>query len=267
MCSKLKSADIYCTARTATEDLNRLVREEVGERADNIGYHSMEVTDIDSIVELRNLVHAKHGTIDILINNAGQYFAPSEEPMEHMRQVEKTLATNYWGMKNVCKAFLPMLSPTARIVNLSSQLGHLSLIPGPELQTQLSDPGLTETQLDSLVLQYQDLCSPARNNYREAGWPQCAYTVSKVAVNAYTRILQTQLECEGMENVVVNSIQPGSRHSKISQESPLTATDAAKSVIAVALLAHPCQHPRGKFFWHDLQIINWDQGSLKGMWA
>ena len=164
MCSKLKSADIYCTARTATEDLNRLVREEVGERADNIGYHSMEVTDIDSIVELRNLVHAKHGTIDILINNAGQYFAPSEEPMEHMRQVEKTLATNYWGMKNVCKAFLPMLSPTARIVNLSSQLGHLSLIPGPELQTQLSDPGLTETQLDSLVLQYQDLASPARKN-------------------------------------------------------------------------------------------------------
>ena len=117
------------------------------------------------------------------------------------------------------------------------------------------------------MLQYQDLCTPARNNFREAGWPQCAYTVSKVAVNAYTRILQGQLECEGMESVVVNSIHPGSRHSKISQESPLTATDAAKSVIAVALLAHPCHHPRGKFFWHDLQIIEWDQGSLKGMWA
>ena len=267
LCSKLKSADIYCTARTATEELNQLMRGEVGERADNIGYHSMEVTDIDSIVELRNMVHAKHGTIDILINNAGQYFAPSEEPVEHMRQVEKTLATNYWGMKNVCKAFLPMLSPTARIVNLSSHLGHLSLIPGPELQRRLGDPDLTETELDSLVLQYQDHSTAFKNDFTEAGWPQCAYTVSKVAVNAYTRILQNQLECEGMESVVVNSIHPGSRHSKISQESPLTATDAAKSVIAVALLAHPCHHPRGKFFWHDLQIIQWDQGSLKGMWA
>ena len=129
LCSKLKSADIYCTARAATEELNQVVRKEVGERGQNISYHSMEVTDIDSIVEFRNMVHAKHGTIDILINNAGQYFAPSEEPVEHMRQVEKTLATNYWGMKNVCKAFLPMLSPTARIVNLSSQLGHCPELP------------------------------------------------------------------------------------------------------------------------------------------
>ena len=169
LCSKLKSADIYCTARAATEELNQVVREEVGERGENIGYHSMEVTDIDSIVEFRNMVHAKHGTIDILINNAGQYFAPSEEPVEHMRQVEKTLATNYWGMKNVCKAFLPMLSPTARIVNLSSHLGHLSLIPGPELQGRLGDPGLTETELDSLVLQYQDHCTAFREGVIQAG--------------------------------------------------------------------------------------------------
>ena len=265
--SKLKSADIYCTTRGATDQLNQVIKAEVGDKADMIGYHSMEVTNIDSIVEFRNMVHAKHGAVDILINNAGQYFAPSEEPVEHMRQVEKTLATNYWGMKNVCKAFLPMLSPAARVVNLSSQLGHLSLIPGPELQRQLGDPALTEPELDSLVLQYQECCSPHRNDFASAGWPACAYTVSKVAVNAYTRILQRQVECDGMERVVVNSIHPGSRHSKISQESPLTATDAAKSVIAVALLADPCDHPRGKFFWHDLQIIQWDQGSLKGMWA
>ena len=29
------------------------------------------------------------------------------------------------------------------------------------------------------------------------GWPRCAYTVSKVAVNAYTRILQKQLDLKG----------------------------------------------------------------------
>ena len=261
LCSKLKSADIYCTSRGATDELNQVLKADVGDKADMIGYHSMEVTNIDSIVEFRNMVHSKHGTIDILINNAGQYFAPSEEPVEHMRQVEKTLATNYWGMKNVCKAFLPMLSPAARLVNLSSHLGHLSLIPGSDLQRQLGDPALTEPELDSLVLQYQEHCTAFRNDFTEAGWPACAYTVSKVAVNAYTRILQAQLETEGMERVVVNSIHPGSRHSKISQESPLTASDAAKSVIAVALLADPCEHPRGKFFWHDLQIIEWDQGS------
>jgi len=265
--SKLKSANIYLTTRGETEELNEVLKNDVKEKADMVNYHSMEVTDIDSIVKFRNMVHAEHGVIDILINNAGQYFAPSEDPVEHMRQVEKTLATNYWGMKNVCKAFLPMLKPAARIVNLSSHLGHLSLIPGENLQRQLGDPSLTETQLDSLILQYQDHCSAFKNDYRDAGWPACAYSVSKVAVNAYTRILQNQLESEGMESVVVNAIHPGSRHSKISQESPLTPADAAKSVICVALLSDPCDHPRGKFIWHDLQIIQWDQGTLKGMWA
>jgi len=265
--SKLKSADIYLTTRGGSEELNKIIKEDVGNKADMVNYHSMEVTDIDSIVEFRNMVHAKHGKIDILINNAGQYFDPSGDPVEHMRQVEKTLTTNYWGMKNVCKAFLPMLNPAARIVNLSSHLGHFSLIPGENIKKLIGNPDLTETELDSLVLQYQDHCSAFKNDFEAAGWPACAYTVSKVAVNAYTRILQNQLEADGMESVVVNAIHPGSRHSKISQESPLTPADAAKSVICVALLADPCDHPRGKFIWHDLQIIQWDQGSLKGMWA
>jgi len=267
LCSKLASANIYLTTRGETDPLNTIIRGELGDKGGMVEFHSMEVTNIDSLVDFRNVIHAKHGKIDLLINNAGQYFEPSDEPAEHFRQVEKTLATNYWGMKNVCKAFLPMLTPAARIVNLSSHLGHLSLIPGKSVQKQLGNPYLSEQELDSLILQYQDHCTEFKNDFAEAGWPRCAYTVSKVAVNAYTRILQRQLEEGGMEGVVVNAIHPGSKHSKISQESPLTATDAAKAVICTALLADPCEHPRGKFIWHDLQIVSWDQGNLKGMWA
>jgi len=268
LCSKLASANIYLTTRGETKPLEEIIKADLEEKAEMVSYHSMEVTNIDSLVDFRNMVHSKHGKIDILINNAGQYFEPSSVPSEHYRQVEKTLATNYWGMKNVCKAFLPMLTHSARIVNLSSHLGHLSLIPGVEIQKRIGNPDLTEQELDSLILEYQDHCTEFRNDFAEKGWPACAYTVSKVAVNAYTRILQRQLEEDGEhEGVVVNAIHPGSRHSKISQESPLTAADAAKAVICTALLADPCEHPRGKFIWHDLQIINWDQGSLKGMWA
>jgi len=269
LCNRLASANIYCTTRGDTESLNTIMRQELGDKGNMIEFHQMEATDVVSIVGLRNKIFEKHGTIDILINNAGMYFPPANVPTEHFCQVEKTLQINYWGMKNVCNAFLPMLSDKARIVNLSSHLGHLSHIPALEIRQQLGDPNLTEQQLDNLVLQYQNHCTELNNTWAEAGWPQCAYTVSKVAVNAYTRILQRHLEELGsdFEDVVVNSIHPGSRHSKISQESPLTAIDAAKAVICTALLAHPCQHPRGKFLWHDLQIIDWDQGSLKGMWA
>jgi hypothetical protein len=36
----------------------------------------------------RNEIHERHGKIDILINNAGQYFYPSKDPIEHFRQVK-----------------------------------------------------------------------------------------------------------------------------------------------------------------------------------
>ncbi len=49
-------------------------------------------------------------------------------------------------------------------------------------------------------------------------WPNCAYTVSKVGVNVYTWILQKQFTKEGRGNVV-NSIHPGTKHSKIQQQS------------------------------------------------
>ena len=269
MCNRLGSANIYCTTRGDTDHLNTVIRQEVGDKGSMVEFHQMEATDIVSIVRLRNEIFTKHGQIDILINNAGMFFYPSDDPTEHFCQVEKTLQINYWGLKNICNAFLPMLSDNARIVNLSSHLGHLSLIPGSDIKQQLGDPQLFEQQLDSLVLQYQNHCTEFKDDFQAFGWPRCAYTVSKVAVNAYTRILQRKLEEKGHNGVVVNSINPGSKHSKISQESPLTAADAANAVVGPALLAHPCEHPRGKFLWHDLKVINWDENSLKPIsaWA
>ena len=154
----MKSADIYLTTRGETEQLNELIKTEVKEKADMVNFHTLEVTEVDSIVEFRNMVHQKHGKIDILINNAGMYFGLSEDPVLNAWQVERTLATNYWGMKNVCKAFVPMLNPGARIVNLSSHLGHLSHIPGDNKRRLLGDPNLTESELDALVLDYQNHC-------------------------------------------------------------------------------------------------------------
>ena len=63
--SKLKSADIYLTTRGGSEELNKIIKKDVWVKADMVNYHSMEVTDIDSIVEFRNMVHAKHGKIDM----------------------------------------------------------------------------------------------------------------------------------------------------------------------------------------------------------
>ena len=66
------------------------------------------------------------------------------------------------------------------------------------------------------MTEFQDLANTGE--WEANGWPNCAYTVSKVGVNVYTRILQRQFNEEGKGNVV-NSIHPGTKHSKIQQQS------------------------------------------------
>ena len=61
----------------------------------------------------------------------------------------------------------------------------------------------------------------------------------------------------------MNSIHPGSSHSKICQNAPLSASDAAGSVATTALLAHPCEQPRGKFIWHDFHLVDWSKENLQ----
>jgi len=264
LCSRMSAGKIYGTTRGNPEQLNDLVRQEVSDlKQDMVEFKVMETKDIVSIVELRNYIQEKHGQVDILINNAGHYFYPSQDRTEHFCQVQKTLEINYWGLKNVCNAFLPMFSPAARIVNMSSNLGHLSTIPGMDIKKRFSAPDLNEQELDGLVLEFQHRCTEYNDDWAGAGWPRCAYTVSKVAVNAYTRILQRRLESRGQEDVVINAIHPGSAHSKIAEDSPLSATEAAQAVVSCAVLPHPCTQPRGKFIWHDLQIVDWDQDSLQ----
>merc|ERR1712029_706541 len=137
--------------------------------------------------------YAKMGQIDILVNNAGVYYHPTNNPEEHFVQVQKTLATNYWGLKNVINAFLPMLSDNARIVNMSSNLSDVKLVPNLELRKKFASRDLTERELDNLMLDYQRNCTEFNNDFDVMGYPRCSYTLSKIAVNAYTRILQKQL--------------------------------------------------------------------------
>ena len=177
----------------------------------------MEVTNIVSVVDLRNKIYEEHGQIDILINNAGMYFYPALDATEHFVQVQRTLDINYWGLKNVINAFLPMMSDTARIVNMNSNYGHVSHIPTRRIKQKLgktaiggmnilqlfsiivADPNLTERELDEMIMDYQRHCTEFNDDFEILGWPRCSYTVSKVAVNAYTRILQKQLEEKGTD--------------------------------------------------------------------
>ena len=51
----------------------------------------------------------------------------------------------------MCTALYPLLRPHARVVHISCNFGRLREITGEELKQKLSNPALTETELDKIM--------------------------------------------------------------------------------------------------------------------
>jgi NAD(P)-dependent dehydrogenase (short-subunit alcohol dehydrogenase family) len=167
---------------------------------------TLDVNDAASIAAAVKEIGAKHGRLDILINNAGIGVQDgttkvSEQKMDTWR---KTFDTNVFGLIAVTQAFLPLLekSPGGRIVNLSSILGSITLHADPK--------------------------SPIYN------FKVAAYNVSKSAVNAYTVQLAYELRDS---KIKVNAVHPG--HVKTDMggpAAPMELVDGAKSSVEMALI-------------------------------
>ena len=70
------------------------------------------------------------------------------------------------------------------------------------------------------------------------------------------RILQGQFDEEG-NGVVVNSIHPGTKHSKIQQQSVIPLEDGAYAIANCACV--PDKGLKGEILWHNLTPIKWEE--------
>ncbi|RVW66724.1 Short-chain dehydrogenase/reductase 2b [Vitis vinifera] len=130
---------------------------------------------------------------------------------EFCENAENVIATNYFGTKNVIKAMVPLMKPSAsgaRIVNVSSRLGRINgrrnKIEDSALRGQLEDvDSLSEEVIDQMVHTFVEQVKDG--TWTSAGWPQTFtdYSVSKLAVNCYTRIMAKVLSDRPEGNVSV----------------------------------------------------------------
>ncbi|KAG0568932.1 hypothetical protein KC19_6G052600 [Ceratodon purpureus] len=114
------------TQRRARKSRSRGSEEELGTEAQElVAFHALEVTSDESVAALAQWLRQTYGGVDILeeqVNNAGIARAETEEEL---------FDTNYYGVKRVTKAILPLLRPSpagARVINVSSSLGELKVI-------------------------------------------------------------------------------------------------------------------------------------------
>ncbi|KAH7366016.1 hypothetical protein KP509_18G059300 [Ceratopteris richardii] len=211
----------------------------------NVVYHVLDVLSATSISQLAEWLKQKYNGFDILINNAG---ITDYEPS--FASAQMVLDTNYRAVKEVTRQLLPLLRPSAagaRIVNVSSILGQLARLKNPALREEMGNLAhLTEDKVDRFVENYLE--DVKEQKAAASGWPYRSYTVSKIALNAYTRVLAESLKGRpDGQHIYANSVTPGYCKTDLTRNSGIyTAAEGAETPVWVALL--PPNGPTGKFF-------------------
>ncbi|KAJ3696822.1 hypothetical protein LUZ61_000527 [Rhynchospora tenuis] len=213
----------------------------------DVWFKRLDVADMSSITDFASWLHQMFGGLDILVNNAAVSFNDlNTNSVEH---AETVIKTNFYGPKLLIEALMPLFrrsSSTSRILNLSSRLGLLNKVTNPTIrQRLLQEETLEEGKIDQIVTQF--LSQVKDGTWQEHGWPTVwtDYSVSKLALNAYSRVLARRLEGNG---VSVNCFCPGfTRTDMTSGWGQRSADEAAAAAAALALLP-PEELPTGKFF-------------------
>ncbi|KAM7255915.1 hypothetical protein ACFE04_011656 [Oxalis oulophora] len=273
ICRQLASdgVQVILTARNqekGIEALRKLYEVEVGVSS-NVIFHQLDVNNPATIASLVKFIETHFAKLDILVNNAGvggltvhwealkafrvgggvvsdeNAHIVKDIMVQTYEEADECIQTNYHGTVTVTQSLLPLLqkSTSPRIVNLSSTYGYLKHIPSKEIKAELEnvDP-LTVEKLDAIVRKF---LKDFRENKLEAnGWPLTvsAYKMSKIAINAYTRVL-----ARSYPNFRVNCVHPGFVKTDMTGYSgTLSPEEGARAPVFVALL--PDDGPTGFFF-------------------
>nr|CAD7459602.1 unnamed protein product [Timema tahoe] len=255
LCTKFDGA-VYLTARD--ESRGKTAVSELQKLGLKPNFHQLDVSDINSINTFRDYLQNKYGGLDVLINNAAiAYKNSATEPFGE--QAENTMRVNYFNLLDVCHSLFPLLRPHARVVNVSSSMGHLTKIPDQEIRNKFASSSLTEEKLSELVNQFIRLAK--KDEHTKYGWPNSSYSVSKVAVSALTIIQQRAFDQDSREDLVVNSVHPGYvKTDMTSWGGHFTAERGAEALVYLALLGPNISSPKGSYVWHDKKIVDWVHG-------
>ena len=207
---------------------------------------SVEAADLDvtSEASVQALAHSlrDRAPLTILVNNAGVALDGFDDVV-----ARRTIDVNFHGALRLTEALLSQLADGARIVNVSSGVGELSILE-TKRRRQFADPALTRDDLVELVEEF--VADVAAGRHRERGWPTSAYGVSKVALNALTRIVARE-----QPRLRVNAVCPGWVRTRMGGASASRSADeGASGIVWAALLV--ADGPTGGFF-RDRAAIDW----------
>jgi len=169
----------------------------------NVESIQIDVADINSVRQARQIIEAQFGSLDILINNAGTAGSlPQDLSTCDLENLRAIFETNFFGVIQTTQEFLPLLKKSGQssIINVSSEVGSL---------TAMSTPG----------------GNPSRDKFH-------AYGSSKTALNSFTVMQANELRDSGIS---VNSVTPGHTATDLNQfKGTKTVEQGAAPIVKLA---------------------------------
>lgn len=237
----------------------------------NIIFHQLDILDSNSRASLARHIESRYGKLDILVNNAGVGGVAVDQDglralninpkmwlsgeaghliqsviVQTYDEAVKCINTNYYGLKWATEALLPLLKRStsgARIINTSSLRSELQRMPNKKLRASLREAdSWDEARIEAMLSEFlEDL---KKERLEEAGWPTMlpAYSMSKMVVNLYTRILARR-----HPEMRVNCVHPGFVNTEINWNTGvLPPEEGARGAVMLALA--PADGPTGCYF-------------------
>lgn len=240
---------VYLTSRDIKRGQDAI--EELKKEGLEPEFFQLEVTDEESVKKLAAHLKEKHGGLDILINNAG-VIVKDLLNVEY-EDVKNVINVNYRSIFIIQKHLFPLLKENARVINISSDCGHLSNLRNKYWIERLSKKDLKVEDIDAFMDWFLD--SVKNGTWKKEDFvetPLLGYRISKVALSALTIVQQNEIG----RNISINSLHPGFvQTSMTSNVGLLTMEESGKTPVYLALDAP--QSLKGAYIWFDKRIIDW----------
>ncbi|CAH0700521.1 unnamed protein product [Spodoptera exigua] len=251
LCQKFDGV-VYLTARNEERGLQAVKKlEELGLKP---LFHILDVTCEKSIEDLAKHISTHHSGIDVLVNNAG--ILDFDKAISSYDDAKKLIDTNFMSLLSITKILYPLLTNTARIINISSDWGLLSNISKQVWFDRLVKEDLTVEEILEFVNEFLNAAKMGKSAFVSIAGNYGDYKVSKVAMSALTFVQQRQFSEQG-KDISINCVHPGFVMTDMTKGmGNFTPERGAKAPLYLALEAP--QSLKGAFLWHCNSRVNWD---------
>ncbi|CAB3232453.1 unnamed protein product [Arctia plantaginis] len=248
LCQKYDGT-IYLTARDKNRGLDAV--ETLKEIGLNPVFHQLDISDYNSVKKFAEFIKAKHGGVDVLVNNAA--ILEWDEVYPTYKAAKRSIDINYRSLLAIEEYLYPLLREEARVVNVSSPCAHLSNLKNNKWINILKDPNLRVEEINEFVDEYLESVKNKtfnKSDFADDG-KHAEYRVSKIAFTALSMLQQRKYP-----KISINAVYPGHLKTDMANGGgKVEAEEAAKFILYLILDAQSVL--KGKFFWDNWQIIDW----------